>query len=276
MSRTTNEPADSTTKRAPLDGAAALARLALIGAVLLVVVGAFGYVGGWFSPNRLTQDRMMDAFAVDRRRPPGLSPQSCQGAVRHRLVREQRQRGCSVESGDFRRGPRAPDRPLRSGGRHALAGRHAGDGAQHGAALPPGRRPGMAHRHERHPGVCGQFGPGLLRAAARLQARSRRAANPIPRRCRIFWLVIRRRCAPWPSSGARRLLGLRRFHVQQPGRLSHGQCRRSLGSRAMGHGAGAGVRGRQRRRSAADADKNYLFDELDCARSNGSRCNGTW
>src|ERR1700678_3019409 len=57
-----NEPPDLSTQRAPLEGAAALARFALIGVVLLVVVGAFGYVGGWFSPGRLTQDRMMDAF----------------------------------------------------------------------------------------------------------------------------------------------------------------------------------------------------------------------
>jgi catalase len=55
-----NEAPD--TERAPLDGAAALARFALIGGVLLAVAGAFGYVGGWFSPNRLTQDRIIDAF----------------------------------------------------------------------------------------------------------------------------------------------------------------------------------------------------------------------
>ncbi len=57
-----NEPKDSIAERAPLTGARAFARLALIGAVLLIVAGAFGYVGGWFSPNRLTQDAMMDAF----------------------------------------------------------------------------------------------------------------------------------------------------------------------------------------------------------------------
>jgi catalase len=46
----------------PLSPGAALARLALIGVVLLVVAVAFAAVGGWLSPQRLTQDRMMAAF----------------------------------------------------------------------------------------------------------------------------------------------------------------------------------------------------------------------
>ena len=33
-----------------------------IGAALCVVAGAFAYVGGWFSPSRLTQSRMMEAL----------------------------------------------------------------------------------------------------------------------------------------------------------------------------------------------------------------------
>lgn len=39
-----------------------LIRLGAIGAVMLSVAGAFAYVGGWLSPARLTQDRMMAAF----------------------------------------------------------------------------------------------------------------------------------------------------------------------------------------------------------------------
>jgi catalase len=39
-----------------------LARLGAIGTVILCVAGAFAYVGGWLSPGRLTQDRMMAAF----------------------------------------------------------------------------------------------------------------------------------------------------------------------------------------------------------------------
>jgi catalase len=61
-SRTLSESKDSIPERAPLTGARAIARLVSIGAALLIVTGAFGYVGGWFSPNRLTQDAMMDAF----------------------------------------------------------------------------------------------------------------------------------------------------------------------------------------------------------------------
>src|SRR5258708_38869014 len=39
-----------------------LVRLSAIGAVMLSVAGAFAYTGGWLSPRRLTQDRMMAAF----------------------------------------------------------------------------------------------------------------------------------------------------------------------------------------------------------------------
>jgi len=39
-----------------------LVRLGAIGGVMLSVAGAFAYVGGWLSPVRLTQDRMMAAF----------------------------------------------------------------------------------------------------------------------------------------------------------------------------------------------------------------------
>ena len=42
--------------------AGALVRLGAIGAVMLGAAGAFAYAGGWLSPVRLTQDRMMAAF----------------------------------------------------------------------------------------------------------------------------------------------------------------------------------------------------------------------
>jgi catalase len=46
----------------PVRNAGVLVRLGAIGAVMLSVAGAFAYVGGWLSPVRLTQDRMMAAF----------------------------------------------------------------------------------------------------------------------------------------------------------------------------------------------------------------------
>src|SRR6202047_693675 len=45
-----------------ISDAGVLARLGAIGAVMLSVAAAFAYVGGWLSPVRLTQDRMMAAF----------------------------------------------------------------------------------------------------------------------------------------------------------------------------------------------------------------------
>jgi len=46
----------------PARSGGVLVRLGAIGAVMLSVAGAFAYVGGWLSPVRLTQDRMMAAF----------------------------------------------------------------------------------------------------------------------------------------------------------------------------------------------------------------------
>ena len=50
-----SEASDLIDKRAPLTGARVFARLAVIGAVLLAVAGAFAYTGGWLSADRLTQ-----------------------------------------------------------------------------------------------------------------------------------------------------------------------------------------------------------------------------
>lgn len=46
----------------PLGKAGAAARLASIGVVLAAVVGAFAFLGGWFTPNDLTPARLTDAF----------------------------------------------------------------------------------------------------------------------------------------------------------------------------------------------------------------------
>ena len=46
----------------PVSSAGVLGRLGAIGVVMLSLAGAFAYVGGWLSPGRLTQDRMMAAF----------------------------------------------------------------------------------------------------------------------------------------------------------------------------------------------------------------------
>lgn len=46
----------------PLSGRSKRARLAGIGVVILCAVGAFLYLGGWFSPNELTQGRFANGF----------------------------------------------------------------------------------------------------------------------------------------------------------------------------------------------------------------------
>jgi catalase len=73
------EVPDLVDKRAPLTGARALARFVVIGAVLLAVAGAFAYVGGWFSPNRLTQARMIAAFEAASGDHPGFRHNHAKG-----------------------------------------------------------------------------------------------------------------------------------------------------------------------------------------------------
>jgi catalase len=58
--------------RLAMPTASTLARLGVIGVVMLCVAGLFAYVGGWLSPGRLTQDRMMAAFEKAHGSHPGF------------------------------------------------------------------------------------------------------------------------------------------------------------------------------------------------------------
>ena len=60
-------------------GAAVLLRWAAVGAAMLAVAGAFGYVAGWFSPTRLTPDRFMDAFEQANGTHPGFRRNHAKG-----------------------------------------------------------------------------------------------------------------------------------------------------------------------------------------------------
>jgi catalase len=63
----------------PVGNAGVLIRLGAIGAVMLGVAGAFAYVGGWLSPGRLTQDRMMAAFQDVNGTHPGFRRNHAKG-----------------------------------------------------------------------------------------------------------------------------------------------------------------------------------------------------
>jgi len=56
-----------------------LVRLSAIGAVMLSVAGAFAYTGGWLSPVRLTQDRMIAAFQDANGAHPGFRRNHAKG-----------------------------------------------------------------------------------------------------------------------------------------------------------------------------------------------------
>jgi hypothetical protein len=59
-------PSDATPSKenqpAPLSVSSTLARLAAIGVVILLVVGGFLYLGGWFNPHELTPARFVNGF----------------------------------------------------------------------------------------------------------------------------------------------------------------------------------------------------------------------
>jgi catalase len=66
-------------KSRDLTPAATAARLAVIGVVMLIVAVAFAAVGGWLSPHRLTQDRMMQAFMEISGAHPGFRHNHAKG-----------------------------------------------------------------------------------------------------------------------------------------------------------------------------------------------------
>jgi catalase len=65
--------------RQSLSNAGVLARLGAIGIVMLCVAGAFAYVGGWLSPGRLTQGRIMTAFQEANGFHPGFRRNHAKG-----------------------------------------------------------------------------------------------------------------------------------------------------------------------------------------------------
>ncbi len=66
-------------RQRPLGLIAILLRLAAIGAILMFAAALFIFVGGWFSPDRLTQDRFMAAFEAHDGKHPGFRRNHAKG-----------------------------------------------------------------------------------------------------------------------------------------------------------------------------------------------------
>jgi catalase len=60
--RSQDSKAGAASSSAPLGSVSLAVRLLLIGAVLLAVIAAFAYLGGWLTPNQLTPARLTDGF----------------------------------------------------------------------------------------------------------------------------------------------------------------------------------------------------------------------
>jgi catalase len=63
----------------PLSTIATLTRLGLIGLVVVCVAAVFAYVAGWFSPHRLTQDKIVSAFEASGGKFPGFRRNHAKG-----------------------------------------------------------------------------------------------------------------------------------------------------------------------------------------------------
>jgi catalase len=66
-------------KQPPLGTLTILGRLAGIGLILLAAAALFAFTGGWFSPERHTQDRFMAAFEVHDGKHPGFRRNHAKG-----------------------------------------------------------------------------------------------------------------------------------------------------------------------------------------------------
>ena len=71
-------PVEATAK-APLTTGGMVVRLGAIGAIAIGAAGAFAYVGGWLTPGRLTQGRMMTAFLEANGSHPGFRRNHAKG-----------------------------------------------------------------------------------------------------------------------------------------------------------------------------------------------------
>ncbi|TCV92358.1 catalase [Luteibacter rhizovicinus] len=68
-----------TPSRPPLDPRQRALRFAAIGGVAIVAVAAFGYVGGWLAPHRLTPERIVDALQHNGGDHPGFRRNHAKG-----------------------------------------------------------------------------------------------------------------------------------------------------------------------------------------------------
>ena len=174
----------------------AFGSLALIAVVIGAGAAAFAYTAGWFSPQRLTPDKLVDAFTPPDGRAARPSPEPCQGHLLHRHLRSEWGRVGAFAGSGFRPRPVSGPRALQSRHRRSERAGCDGPGAGPGTADLDAGRAGMAQRHDRSPVLSGVDAASLLRAAARLGEQGPERDEDI-RRARI---PSSRRSAPGPRA----------------------------------------------------------------------------
>ena len=164
----------------------AIGSLALIAAVVAFGAAAFAYTAGWFSPDRLTPNKLVDAFKSPGGEPPLGHRRNHAKGICFTGMFEANGAGSELSRGaGVCARPVPGPRTLQSG--HAQSERAGCDGAgarprpQH---LDPGRA-GVAHGHDQCADLRRLDAAGVLRApasprAARTRMRCRLSSAPIP------------------------------------------------------------------------------------------------
>ena len=125
-----------------------LVGLTVIGAITAGIIICFVYVGGFLSPDRLTQTRMIDAFEEVNGVHPGFRRNHAKGVCIAGHF-DSNGNGVRVSKAVIFKPGRVPViGKIRTRPRQAVHPGHCDRRAQHGAELPPAERRGMANRHE--------------------------------------------------------------------------------------------------------------------------------
>ena len=147
-----------------------LGSLALIAVVIGVGAAAFGYTAGWFSPRRLTPDKLVAAFAPPTGPALGHRRNHAKGICFTGVFLANGAGSELSRAQVFARGSILPVvRPLRCS-RHARCRRRGSDGSVPGLRHldRDAGRTGVAQRHDQSAGVYGVDTASVLRIAARV------------------------------------------------------------------------------------------------------------
>src|SRR6185312_10950504 len=128
----------------------------LIAGVVVATAGAFAYVGGWLTPDRLTPGRLVDQLQDNAGTFAGFRRNHAKGVCVSGWF-DSNGAAQAYSVAQLRARAYAGGRPLRDPRRQPVCRGQQRADSQHGIALHAGKRAAVAHRHEQHAGVRGGY-----------------------------------------------------------------------------------------------------------------------